>query len=143
MCELSFDISYFSNSDFFNEISDTFINLFLEELLKSVWTEIVEKPFEILLLFFFLLIFERVLLFISLRNSTNVEIDSNIDCNSNIIFRWNIDDWTLISNRVFRYHDHNLIIAAACGVAAIPSWTHDTVIYSKSLFHGVDTIWNI
>jgi len=101
MCELSFDISYFSNSDFFNEISDTFINLFLEELLKSVWTEIVEKPFEILLLFFFLLIFERVLLFISLGNSTNVEIDSNIDCNSDIIFRWNIDDWTLISNRVF------------------------------------------
>lgn len=63
-CKLGLDISNSAYLDLLGEVSDLFIHFFLEKLLKSVWSEVVEELFGVFVFGGF--------------GETDVEIDTNI-----------------------------------------------------------------
>lgn len=101
MGELSFDISDIRCFRSFYKVSDAFLALLLKQLLKSIWAEIIEKFLDIVLLLFFLLNLFIFGLSRFIFATTNMEIDAYIKRDHNVIFSWDIFNWTLKSNSVF------------------------------------------
>ena len=81
--KLGLNISDSANFDFLDEISDSLLAFLLEKLLKSVGSEIVEEFFAVL--------------FISLLVPSDMEVDTDIEGNPNIVLGRNILDGTLVS----------------------------------------------
>ena len=121
--QLSLDISYSSNLDLLQKVSDFFIALFLKQLLKPVWSEVVEELTGIFLLSSF--------------RPTNVEVDADINGNSDVVLGWNMRDRALEPDGVLGdHHCYSLVIA----VAASPTWRHDTLVNPPLLLQGEYTI---
>lgn len=128
--KLCFDISYFGDSLLFDKISDSFIALLLEKLLKSVRSKVIEE---------FLDIFLLVLRF----QSADMEVDSHIDSDSNIVLGRNICNRAFIPDRVLGDHCHNFSGAAPSGVAASEPRSHDSGILSENLLQSKDSVGDI
>ena len=69
-----------------------------------------------------------------------MKIDTNIHCNSYIIFSWNLSNWASKSNCILRDHYSNLFIAT---VTYITSRFFNSVFDTPNLFKCVHSIWNI
>ena len=52
LSQFCFNISYFGNPLFLDEVSDAFITFFLKKFFKSVWAEIIEKFLDVFTLEF-------------------------------------------------------------------------------------------
>ena len=125
-CELSLDVSNSCNFNLFNEVSDTFFTLLLEQLFKSVWAKIVEEL--------------SAILFLCLFASSNVEVDSNVERDSHIILCGDMLNWALVPNGVFCDHCLDFFPTA---VAASVSWVHNTRVLTKDSLQSVNTVWNV
>jgi hypothetical protein len=71
-----------------------------------------------------------------------MEVDTDVKRYHDIIFGWDVLNWTLESNCVFRYHDRNGLIVHAMAEAALKTWLNNTCFLSKGLPKSVHTIWN-
>jgi hypothetical protein len=114
--QLSLDISNSNDLDLFDEISNSFITLLLKQLFKSVWTKVVEEFLAVV--------------FLGPFSLSNVEVDTNIKGNSDVILGWNVLNWALKSDSVHGDHDCNLLVRAEAWVAA---WFHNTHIFAPGL----------
>ena len=124
--ELSLDISYSGNLDLLQEISDLLVTLLREHFLKSVWSEVVEEPLDVLLF--------------SIWASSNMEVDTQVNIDSHIILGRNLSDWTSESDGVFGHNDCYSSVAA---VATSETWLHDSLINTTTLLKNMNTRWNV
>jgi hypothetical protein len=99
--QFGLDVSHSGNFDLAKETSNLFFALLLQQLFQSVGSEVVEESFDRFA--FFLRWFLVVSIFP--RSAANVEVDANIDRNSDVIFGWHLLNWAPKSNGVFRDHD--------------------------------------
>lgn len=122
-CEFRLNISNSGNLDLLKEISDLLFALFLQELLKSVWTEVVKELTGIFLE--------------SLLTPSNMEVDTDIDRHSNIVLGWNLSNWASETDGVLCDHDGDLLVVA---VAASVSGFHDTLINTAALLEDMHSL---
>ena len=71
---------------------------------------------------------------------SDVEINSDIHWNSNIIFSWDVSNWASVSNSVFGNHTNRSFVIT---IAPFASWLHNTSVFTPYLFKSVHTIWDI
>ena len=115
-----------SNSKLSNESSDLFVHFLTEQLSKSVCSKIVKEFSCIFLVNFF--------------GSTNMEVDSHVKTNMNIIFCYNISNWTIVSNTISRNSNDR---SSASWVAAVKTRLHQTGILTPVLLKNKHTCWDI
>jgi hypothetical protein len=124
--QLRLYISYAVDAYLFAKVTDAFVALLLEELLKPVGTKIIEKLFDVF--------------FLSLLASADVEVDTDVESDPHIIFGGHICDWALEPNGVFGDHHTDLFVLAVKHSAAR---IHDTVVLAEPLLHSVHTVGDI
>ena len=122
----SFDITDSVDFDSLDEITEMLLTFLLKQLLKTIWSEVVEE-------------FDNVLLLV-VSCAANVEIDANTKRNVHIIFCWNVVNGALESDCVLGDEGGDTLVGA---VHPMGTWTNQTCISSKGLFERVHTIWNI
>ena len=106
-CELGLDVSDSSYFDLFEEVTDLFVALFLQELFKTVGPEIVEELADVL--------------FLSLWCQADVEIDADVHRDSHVVFGRHIRNRALESDSIFSNHNCNSLVIA---VTAFEPWGH-------------------
>lgn len=75
---------------------------------------------------------------------TNMEVDTNINGNTNIVLGGHVVDGAVESNGVLGDHRTDSVLAAATvPVAASISWLHDAVSLSVYLLQSVHTVGNV
>ena len=125
--KFSFDISNSTNFYLFGEISNFFIYFFLKQFFKSVWSKVIEEFFDVFVL--------------GILWNTNVEIDTNIHRNSDVILCWDMSNWTSESDCVLGNHDCHSLVTTVAGSA---SWCHHLVsCFTPTLFKNEHTVWNV
>ena len=121
--QLSFDISDSCNFDLFEEISDLLVTLLLQKLSQPVGPKIVEERLGLSFLY---------LLVLALPN---MEVDTNIYRDTDIVFGRNMVYRAVESDGVFGDHRADSVLAATTvEVAASVPWLHDAIRLSVYLF---------
>jgi len=120
--KFSLDISDSVDLNLLQEISDSFVTLFLKQLLESIGSEVINELSNILLFGFW--------------STPDVEVDSDINGHSYVILSWDISDGALEPDSVFGDHYFYHLIAH---VAAFEAGIHDTSILTARCLKSEDT----